>query len=549
VYASLRRVALLVCLSPAIARAQHDAHGAGAHAAPRLGTVSFPNSGARAAQAPFLRGLALLHSFEYDDAAIAFREAERADPSFAVAYWLEALTYSHILWREDDPESARRALARLAPTSAERLAKASTPRERAYGAAVEAFYADTSVAARVLAFADSTRALAERYADDLEASAFASVAAMMAEQAGNLPPARERLETERATRFAERVFAASPNHPGAAHYLIHVADMDAAFAPRALPAARAYDKIAPDAEHALHMPSHVFLKLGLWDDDAASNERAWAASRRWAAAHGLTGADAGFHELIFLQHAYLQQGRWRAAHALIDTARALVAGADLSSAEHVDARYIVPQLEFMYAAETGRWAEARVEPPPASTAPSVAAARAASFDRTMRYARDVTTAMRGDTAAAIAAMRTLGGVPDSARAAKLPPFAVLYALTMDALAARARGDAAGAAARLREAGPYEDRVPLIAPPMFVSTHELLGATLLAAGDARGAAEAYQRSLAHQPNRSAALLGLARARTASGDRAGAAEAYRKLLANWAHADADLPALDEARRGGR
>jgi tetratricopeptide (TPR) repeat protein len=167
----------------------------------------------------------------------------------------------------------------------------------------------------------------------------------------------------------------------------------------------------------------------------------------------------------------------------------------------------------------------------------------------MRYARDVTTAMRGDTTAVAAVVRTLGGVPDSARAAKLPPFAVLYALTMDALAARARGDVAAAAARLRGAGPYEDRVPLIAPPAFVSTHELLGATLLEAGDARGAAAAYERALAHQPNRSAALLGLARARTAAGDRAGAAEAYRKLLANWAHADADLPAFEEVRRGAR
>ena len=540
-------LALALVLFAARAAAQHDDHAA--HAAPRLGTVTFPNSGAATAQSTFLRGVALLHSFEYDDAATAFKAAERADAGFALAYWLEALTYSHPLWGEDDPASARRALARLAPTAAERLAKARTAREREYGAAVEAYYADTTLGARAVAFADSMRALAERHTDDPEAAAFASIAAMMAEQAGDLKPAERAAAESRAVAFAERVFKANPNHPGAAHYLIHVSDMDAAFAERALPAARAYARIAPGAEHALHMPSHVFLKLGMWDDDVASNERAWAASRQWTKARGLTGADAGFHELIFLQHAYLQQGRHRAARALIDTARAVLAGADLSGAEHVDARYVVAQLEFAYAAETGRWADARVEPPRASGTASTAAAREMMFDRVTRYARDVTTAMRGDTVAVVAAVRELGGVPDSARAARMSPFAMLYVLTMDALAARSRGDTAGAIARLRAAGPYEDRIPPVSPPPYVSAHELLGATLLAAGDARGAADAYQASLAHQPNRSAALLGLARARTASGDRAGAAEAYRKLLANWARADADLPALAEARAAVR
>ncbi|AHG93673.1 TPR repeat-containing protein (plasmid) [Gemmatirosa kalamazoonensis] len=537
-------VALALALLPALAAAQHD------HGAPRLGTVSFPNSGVRAAQTPFLRGVALLHSFEYEDAAAAFREAERADPGLAIAYWLESLTYSPILWREDDPDAGRRAVARLAPTPAARLAKAGTARERAYGAAVEAFLADTTPAARVVAFADSMRAVAERYPDDLEASAFASIGAMMAQQAGGLPPARRREETERATRFAERVFAASPNHPGAAHYLIHVADMDQSYAPRALPAARAYDKIAPDATHALHMPSHVYLSLGMWDDLVASNERAWASSRAWVRARGRTGADLSFHALTWLQYGYLEQGRWRAARALLDTTRAVLAGADLAGAAHVDARYAPGALAFLYAAETGRWDDVAIDgPTTAPTGPSTAAGREAGFLAASRYAHAVAGAMRGDTTAVIAVARTLGGVPDSATWTTRSPLAMLNALTLDALAARGRGDSALALARLRAAAAFEDRVPVIGPPSYVSAHELLGGALLASNDPRGAAVEYERSLAHQPNRSLALLGLARARAASGDRAGAADAYRKLLANWVRADADLPALAEVRAGAR
>src|SRR5262249_1374452 len=148
-----------------------------------------------------------------------------------------------------------------------------------------------------------------------------------------------------------------PNHPGAAHYLIHLSDIDASFAERALPAARAYAKIAPDAEHALHMPSHVFLKLGMWDDVATSNERAWAASRAFVKRRGQPNSELDFHGFQWLMYAYLQQGRWRAAHALLDTVRAVLAGVKTTGDATVDAHYVLPIMQYAYAYETGRWEE------------------------------------------------------------------------------------------------------------------------------------------------------------------------------------------------
>ncbi|HSQ29222.1 MAG TPA: hypothetical protein VLN49_05190 [Gemmatimonadaceae bacterium] len=173
-------VAVVAVTSPASFRAQTTEPPHVHPAAEKLGTVSFPNSGAAAAQPDFLRGLALLHNFEYGDAARAFRSAEQRDPSFAIAYWLDAMTYSHMLWSEEDLTGARAVLARLGPTSAARLPKAGTPRERAYGAAVEAFLAPVDARTRARAFADSMRHLAEAYPKDLEAHAFTALAIMLA---------------------------------------------------------------------------------------------------------------------------------------------------------------------------------------------------------------------------------------------------------------------------------------------------------------------------------------------------------------------------------
>ena len=166
---------------------------------------------------------------------------------------------------------------------------------------------------RVRGFADAMRGVTARYSDDIDAAAFTSLALMFVGQVGQLPPDQRRTVRDDAITFAQRVFAANPNHPGGVHYLIHATD-DPELAPRGLEAARRYAEIAPEAEHALHMPSHIFVQLGLWRDAVASDERAFAASRAEVAARKLSNAELSFHSLQWLQYAYLQSGRsWRVA--------------------------------------------------------------------------------------------------------------------------------------------------------------------------------------------------------------------------------------------
>jgi hypothetical protein len=221
-FAPLLAVGFLVVARPLGAQ-DHAGHhpGASSASAERLGAVRFPNSGAAGAQRPFLRGLALLHSFEYDDARAAFREAARADPGFAMAYWGEALTFAQLLWGLDYADSARTSLARLAPTREARLARARTARERGYGAAVEALFDTTAQAVRVKAYIAGMRAVAAAQPKDLEARALLAIALLMERSAS---PDTMRARTEESIALAQSVFAAAPNHPGGAHYLIHAAD-------------------------------------------------------------------------------------------------------------------------------------------------------------------------------------------------------------------------------------------------------------------------------------------------------------------------------------
>ena len=536
-------LALALQAHPLVAQTDTHAHDARGEGAPRLGTVAFPTSANARAQAPFLRGIAFLHSFHYEEAAKAFQAAERADAAFALPYWFEAFTHSHPLWGEDDPKAARQVLARLEPTPQARLARAATPRERAYGAAIEAFFADTSMEVRARAFADSMRSLTSRYPDDLEAAAFTSLALIIAIGEDAYPPDTMKVRAKQMVERAEHVFKANPNHPGAPHYLIHISDQDPLFTTSALPAARAYARIAPDASHALHMPSHVFLRLGLWEEVAASNERSWAASRREMARDHLSGAELDSHSLLFLSYAYLESGRWRAARALVDSARRVIGNADVSAASHIDGRYAVSNLAFLAAAHTGRWNDAVL--PPTAKGPAQNG-REQFFAMRADYERVVIQRVRGDTAALAEGAAAFRARADSA-GRRAPPAFEFLASELEGLLAQARGDQSRAIERFSHAGDFEDQIPVVGPPSFLFARELLGAEYMKAGHADSAAVQFQRVLAHVPNRSASLLGLARARVASGERDAAIKSYTQLLTIWKRADADVPALAEVRAG--
>ncbi|HET6492938.1 MAG TPA: hypothetical protein VFG44_08190, partial [Burkholderiales bacterium] len=213
----------------------------------KLGDLTFPNSGNQAAQAPFLRGVKLLHNFQYEGAITAFQDAQKADPDFALAYWGEAMAHNYTLWAEQHADEARKILAKLGPTPKARAAKAKTDREKMWLSAVEALYGTGTKYERDEDYADKMDALHAAYPDDTEALVFDALATM-----GRSHGTRDTKAYLRAAAMLEPVFKANPHHPGATHYLIHAYD-EPAYAERGLPMARVYNKIAPDSAHAQHM--------------------------------------------------------------------------------------------------------------------------------------------------------------------------------------------------------------------------------------------------------------------------------------------------------
>ena len=296
-------MALIIAFAGCSSRSRVDTHGDSSH----LGSVDFPTSGSAEAQEHFLRGVLLLHSFEYDDAREAFVAAQGVEPGFAMAHWGEAMTHNHPLWKQQDLAAAREALERLGPIPEERLTKAPTEREKDYLRTLDVLYGPGTKYERDVAYQEAMVRLAEKYPRDLEATSFSALATL-----GTSHDQRDYRIYMRAASIAEEVFAKNPHHPGAAHYLIHSYD-DPVHAPIGLRAARVYAKIAPAATHALHMPSHIFTAMGMWDDVVASNEDSWAASDARVQRKGLPIDGRSYHALWWLEYGYLQQGRYRDA--------------------------------------------------------------------------------------------------------------------------------------------------------------------------------------------------------------------------------------------
>ena len=472
----------------------------------RLGTIHFPTSGAPAAQGAFVTGVLYLHSFEYDSAMRAFREARRLDPGFAMAAWGEAMTCTHPVWDQQDIACGRDALARLAPTAAARAALAQTPRERAYLEAVETLYGEGSKARRDTLYAEAMERLAAAYPDDQEAQAFYALALLGLNQG-----VRDVPTYMRAGAIAQAVFRANPDHPGAAHYIIHAFD-DPAHAPLGLYAARAYVQIAPGAAHAQHMTTHIFLALGMWDDVVRQNEVAVRPDRsRWKPGHYTT----------WLGYGYLQQGRYAEAQRLLDLLGAN--GGSAGALANLRARYVVE-------AEAWDGAEAR----------ALATADTAAGEDGYRYATftaGLAAARRGDLPVTERALAALGAGSASPGQGGPPVVTVILRKELEALVRLSAGAEEDALARLREATTLDDAMPVeFGPPVVVKpTHELLGEVLLQLGRPREAQVEFQRALAAAPGRALALRGLGRAALAAGDSVTARRADERLRAVWHAAD--------------
>lgn len=536
-------LSLLALAGPAAAAVQE---------AEQLGRVVFPSSGAPAAQEPFLRGVLLLHSFEYEDAREAFQGAQALDPSFALAYWGEALTHSHPLWREEDVDAARAALARLAPTPAERAAKAGSERERRFLGAVERLFGEGDRIERHRAYAEAMGALWADDPHDLEAGAFGALAIL-----GTSLGLRDERVYMRAAAVGEEVYRKDPLHPGALHYLIHCYD-DPVHAPLGLRMARAYDKVAPSATHALHMPSHIYVALGLWDESAAANEHSVAAARARCARKGLDFDGGGWHALWWLHYTALQQGRMEAATALLREAED-----ETRAAGSERAREHLVRMRSQQLVATQEWdgAAARLAIDlDGLSRPTVAA------DLCVRGLAHVG---RGELAEARQVLATMRGaspwegvtpLPGATLASCCAPASAVQELvdgpgrTAAEVLARelegairlAAGEEREGLALLRGAAELEDTMGFdFGPPLVVvPAHEILGAALLERGDAAGAVSELEAALARAPRRARSLLLLARAADASGDPELARRTRAELAAIWHAADAPLAPPREA-----
>ena len=543
------RISLCLCaLVTVVTLVLPEPHALGAQAS-GLGRISFPTSGSPAAQPHFIRGVLLLHSFEYDDAIVAFRDAERADRAFAMAYWGEAMCYNQSLWFHEDVARARDALGRLhASLDTTRV----SARERRYIEAVDRLFGAGDKAPRDRAYAEHMGDLARAYPDDDEAAAFYALALL-----ATAPPGAPSTDVSlKAGAIASAILEKNPQHPGAAHYALHAFD-DGEHAAMGLEAARVYARIAPASSHARHMPSHVFLPLGMWDEAAASDESSFAASVERVKRLGLSMAQADFHSLSWLHYEYLQQGRFNKARDVMKTVeQALNAPAQpadpahpaLPAPHHVESEIGRGFSPLSLKSELGSM-RARLVVESSDWALMKGQGTFENIDEL--FALGYAGAKLGDPARAAAAIDHLRRAAKSVPDPDARGIAEIMALELDGALRASHGDAAGGLAALaRAAGMEAARPKPIARPYPIKpAAELYGEALLASGDASGAVAQFRGSLGRTPRRAASLLGLARAAAKAGMREEAVNAAKDFLAAWHLADQNLPELAEAGRLAR
>jgi hypothetical protein len=503
----------------------------------KLGEVRFPTSCRPEVQPRFERAMALLHSFWWDQTVAAFGEIAAADPDCAMAHWGLAMAYWNNPFAggpsERDREAGAAAAARAAKTGRP------TPRELAYIAAVNQLYADhatTSNAARLRSYANAMARVHADYPADDEAALFYALSLVATASPTDTTLARQR----QANAILNPLFERHPDHPGLAHYIIHANDSPA-LAREGLDAARRYADLAPSVPHAQHMPSHIFIRLGLWAENVEANRRSYQAGADYAAKHfGTALGGHEFHAMDYMVYGYLQMGRDSAAgrwtaHAL--SATEVVPPGTLIS-EH--ARAAMPAR---MALERNRWADAMQVPVPERPP---AARMVAHFARGLGAARagDLTLARREAAAIGAIAEALATSEPYWARVAEIKRQVVESWITL------ATGDTATALAAARSAADLEDATDKhpVTPGEVLPARELYADMLLLAGQAREARAAYDQTLEREPGRARAIFGAAQAAERAGDRQTAQARYREYLALMAHADGHRPELAAARRMG-
>jgi hypothetical protein len=480
-----------------------------------VGEVAFVNSGAPAAQAEFLRGLAQLHNFEYEDAAYHFREAQKVDQNFAMAYWGEAMTNNHGIWHEQDLTGARDALERLAPTPAARQAKAPTAREKQYLACIEILYGEGAKEDRDQKYAAAMGQLYKQYPEDIDAAAFYALAILSSAEEG-----RDFATYMRAAAVLEEVFPSHPHHPGVVHYLIHSYD-DPIHAPLGLRPARIYAQIAPDAGHAQHMTSHIFLALGMWDEVVKANETAMDVANRRRIAAGRPGAMCG-HYNEWLLYGYLQLERVSDARRVLNGCRqqaehqaAMLASRD-SSKGPGDTSLIHSYAEMrahflinseLWQDETAQWTLPQGNFPLARLAFDYTDALVAYKRAQAGAAREAFSRAEADAKLAFASLE-----PGSYNDPGVRGNVTVMIEQLRGLLSPTKPDARASAQALQTVAGKESGLPLEfgPPPIYKPTEEILGELYLQTHQQAAAKKAFELELARAPGRRLDVRGLAQA---------------------------------------
>lgn len=497
--------------------------------AEQLGSVSFPISCTAEAQKQFERGVAWLHSFEYEQAADEFKQAAQMDPKCAMAYWGQAMSLFHQLWDRPSKETIHQGSDLLAQAQ-----KLNPPagREADYIHALAIYYSGDDpeqYKERLQEYSDAMDKLRQDNPKDREAAVFYALSLLSREDDKDPELALSR----KAVAILNEQLSSAPNHPGITHYIIHATD-NPSLAPMGLEAARAYALIAPASVHAVHMPSHIFSRLGLWQDSIHSNLAALDVAKKM---EGFHMGHHQIHSMDFLEYAYLQIGDDAGAKALMDAVLQF-------PKEGLDAEYLdflpVAQLNFQatYALERRQWKAAMAITPDPASAPYAQAVAYWTHAIGAGHMRDAVSARK--------AVDQLSAMVEATKKSARPYLAELFQDSVDEANAwmlHAEGKEDDAVALLRKVADKQDKVGK--GETEIPAREMLADLLLEAGRAEDALREYETSLKTDPNRFNGLFGLARAAEAAKQPQKAAESYSQLVKNCSGSNSDRSELKLSR----
>lgn len=509
----------------------------------QLGTIHFQASGDEVAQPYFVKGLLLLHNFEYAEAAQEFEMAQLLDPNFVMAFWGEAMCYNQPLWFHQDFEKGRGALFKLGLKTIERIEKAKTDIEKDFITSIELLYGDDpDTRIRNEKYELAMKDMYKKHADNEEVAAFYGLSIL-----GNCYTGEEKGKYDLAARVLMKLSAANPEHPGAMNYLIHLYD-NPSEAYKAKKIADDYFKLATDSRYALHAPSHIFLATGEWDKVVKSNEASWKATEEWVKKKKKSLEDRDYHSLWWLQYGYLQEGKYAKALELITE---MNRDARYSKSERL--RFHLAMMRGHYLVESGKWLGdvTRLEIPTkgfnVSTknmcffVDAMAALEKNDFPKVDWYLNQMTDQrmVEQNQQPVYNDFRNCSTMPIKTKIGLEQELALAECMEWElkALKALKTNTYDEAVSHIKKAVELEDKTRYEpGPPVVIKpSHEIYGEILLKTGNNQEAIQQFDLALQRAPNRSLSLLGKYRALKILGETQKANQIKQMLMKNWQDAD--------------